>query len=109
MQGGTVISRARHRAALTQSVLASRLGTTKSAISRWENGQVEPAFSAVVGAVEACCLSLSSVVAEPEPDPHDLGLLESAQQLSLSERLQRVIDMVTFIESGRRHRGVPAR
>jgi len=104
-----VIGNARRRAGMTQAVLAGRLGTTKSAVSRWENGQVEPSFRAVVRAAEACSVDLSSLVSEREPDPHDLSLLDTGLSLSSSERLQRLIDTAEFIESGRRSLGLPSR
>ena len=94
---------------MSQSTLANRLGTTKSAVSRWEHGQVDPSFGAVARAARACSVSLGSLLSEPEPDPHDLSLLEAARTLSTSERLQRLIDTVAFIESGRRSDGVPTR
>src|ERR1700722_4465452 len=110
MNGGAVIRRARRRAGISQATLADRLGTTKSAISRWENGQVDPSFGAVVRAAEACSLSVAMLLSEREPDPHDLTLLETARWPSPSERLQRLIDTVAFIQSGRKGlRGVPTR
>jgi transcriptional regulator with XRE-family HTH domain len=105
-----VIRRARRRAGISQATLAGRLGTTKSAISRWENGQVDPSFGAVARAAEACSSSVGMLLSEQEPDPHDLSLLETARRQSPSERLQRLIDTVAFIESGRKgRRGVPTR
>jgi transcriptional regulator with XRE-family HTH domain len=110
MHGGVVIRRARRQAGISQATLADRLGTTKSAISRWENGQVDPSFGAVVRAAQACASNLGMLLTEQEPDPHDLGLLETAGGQSPSERLQRLIDTVAFIESGRKgHRGVSTR
>jgi transcriptional regulator with XRE-family HTH domain len=105
-----VIRKARRRAGISQATLADRLGTTKSAISRWENGQVDPSFGAVVRAAEACSSSIGMLLSEHEPDPHDLSLLETARQQSPSERLQRLIDTLAFIQSGRKgRRGVPTR
>ena len=105
-----MIRRARRRAGISQAALASRLGTTKSAISRWENGQVDPSFGAVVRAAQACSSSVETLLSEREPDPHDLSLLETAGRQSPSERLQRLIDTVAFIESGRKgRRGVQTR
>jgi transcriptional regulator with XRE-family HTH domain len=104
-----VIRRARRRAGISQSTLASRLGTTKSAVSRWENGKVDPSFGTVVRAAQACSASVSALLLEQEPDPHDVSLLETAGTQSTSERLQRLIDTVAFIESGRKGRVVPSR
>lgn len=110
MHGGVVIRRARQRAGITQATLAARIGTTKSAISRWENAQVDPSFGAVVRAAQACSSNVGMLLSEQEPDPHDVSLLETARTQTPSERLQRLIDTVTFIESGRKgRRGIPAR
>ena len=103
-----MIRRARRRAGISQATLADRIGTTKSAISRWENGQVDPSFGAVVRAAQACSSSVGMLLSEHEPEAHDLSLLETTSRQSPSERLQRLIDMVAFIESGRKgRRGVP--
>ncbi len=105
-----MIRRARQQAGISQATLADRLGTTKSAISRWETGQVDPSFGAVVRAAQACSSNLGMLLIEQEPDPHDLSMLETASGQSPSERLQRLIDTVAFIESGRKgRRGVSTR
>ena len=102
MNGGTVISRARRRAGLTQSALAERLGTTTSAVSRWEHGKVDPAFATVDRVARACGIELYEVLAEPDVDEHELGLLETSLALTVSERLQRLIDFTAFVDAGRR-------
>ena len=68
---------------------------------RWERGGADPAFGNVHRAVQACGLDLVSVLAEAEPDPHDVGLLETALALSTDERLQRLIDFAAFVEAAR--------
>jgi transcriptional regulator with XRE-family HTH domain len=102
VRGGAVIGRARRRAGLSQEELSRRLGTTKSALSRWENGHVDPSFGTVDRAVRATGLRLEDVLAEPHADKHDLGLMETSLRLSPSERLQRLIDFVRFVEAARR-------
>lgn len=102
LTGGAVIERARRRARLSQSALANRIGTPKSVLSRWERGHVDPSFSTVDRVVRACGLHLHDVLAEPEPDPHDLGLIETSLRLDYSGRLQRLIDFVAFVEAARR-------
>jgi transcriptional regulator with XRE-family HTH domain len=101
MTGGEVIRRARQMAGFTQAELVRRLGTTRSVLSRWENGKVEPGFATVVRAVEACDLKLADVLLEPELDPHDASLLETTLALTVDERLQRLIDFVRFVQAGR--------
>jgi hypothetical protein len=41
------------------------------------------------------------LLAEPEPDPHDLALLETTLALDHSGRLQRLIDFVAFVNAVR--------
>ncbi|MPY89353.1 MAG: helix-turn-helix domain-containing protein [Luteitalea sp.] len=101
MKGGDVIRKARRMAGLAQSDLAHDLGTTPSVLSRWENGQVEPSFAAVVRTVEACGLELAAVLSEPDADPHDVSLLETTLAMTVDERLQRLIDYVRFVGAGR--------
>jgi transcriptional regulator with XRE-family HTH domain len=87
---------------LTQAELARRLATTPSILSRWEHEQVEPSFAAVVRVVEACELTLEQILREPEPDAHDLSLLETTLALSVDERMQRLIDYARFVRAGRK-------
>lgn len=86
---------------LTQAELAERLSTTPSVLSRWENGQVEPGFSAVVRAVEGCGLTLADVLREPDADAHDISLLDTTLGMTVDERLRRLIDYVRFVRIGR--------
>ena len=88
-------------AALTQRELAQRLGTTPSVLSRWEGGHVEPGFSAVADAVDACGLSMVDVLDASEVDAHDASLLETTLALTVDERLQRLIAYVQFVRAGR--------
>jgi transcriptional regulator with XRE-family HTH domain len=100
MTGADVIRRSRGIARLTQADLALRLNTTPSVLSRWENGQVEPGFAAVVRVVEACGLTLPDVLREPDVDPHDASLLETTLAMTVDARLQRLIDYVRFVRAG---------
>lgn len=87
-------------AGVSQGELSRRLATTPSVLSRWENEQVEPAFAAVVRAVEACELTLVDVLRECQVDAHDASLLETTLALTVDERLQRLIDYVHFVRAG---------
>jgi transcriptional regulator with XRE-family HTH domain len=100
MTGGDVIRRGRGIARLTQADLAERLETTPSVLSRWENGQVEPGFAAVVRVVEACGLTLVDVLREPDVDSHDVSLFETTLAMTVDARLQRLIDYVRFVRAG---------
>lgn len=70
-------------------------------ISRWEHGRVEPSFRTVDDAVRSCGLDLRTVLAEPEADPDEIAMLEAALAMSVSERLQRLIDFVGFVQAAR--------
>ena len=85
---------------LSQRELAHRLATTPSVLSRWENEQVEPAFAAVVRAVEACELTLVDVLREHQHEAHDASLLDTTLAMTVDERLLRLIDYVRFVHAG---------
>ncbi len=57
------IREARSRANLTQEELAERLGTTQSAIARWEKGDVSPRLDTFEKLATACGLTLRLVPA----------------------------------------------
>lgn len=97
MRGGLLIREARRRAGLTQAELAARLGTTQSAIARWEAGAHDPAFATVARAVRVCGLDLQ--IRLVEADDHDDGLI--AYMLSLSPA-QRVTYNQDLLEMERR-------
>lgn len=81
--------------------LARRLGTTASALSRWENDRVDPAYSVVERAVEACGLDLASVLREGDVDPHDASLLNATLAMDMGQRVQSAVNYVRLIESAR--------
>jgi hypothetical protein len=41
------------------------------------------------------------VLAEPEPDPHDVSLLETTLRMTVEERVRRLVEYVRFVEAGR--------
>lgn len=59
----------RVRAALSAPELAGWLEVSSAEITPWEGG--DPPSGVVQHAVEACSISLCSVLTEPDPDPHD--------------------------------------
>jgi transcriptional regulator with XRE-family HTH domain len=88
MRGGEIIREARRRAGLSQQLLADRLGTTQSVITRWETDQRSPTFETLVRAVRACGLDLAVSLGPADPD-HDLFIRENLQ-LSPAARLQQI-------------------
>jgi transcriptional regulator with XRE-family HTH domain len=102
VRGGSIISEARRRAGLTQADLGARLGTTQSAIARWETGKAEPSFTAVIRAVRACGLELD--VRLLPGDDSDAGLIEQLLALSPRQRVdhhQRLLDTARRLQAAR--------
>ncbi len=54
IDAGVEIRKARRKARLTQKKLAERLGTTQSAIARWETGRASPTVATFNRIIEAC-------------------------------------------------------
>lgn len=105
MRGGEVVRRARERALLSVAELAGRLPEgseiTVEVLRRWEDGSEEPPFEQVEAVVRASGAELATVLAEPDLDPHDAALLETTLALSVTERLERLVAHVRFVEAGR--------
>ena len=101
MHGGQVVKRARLQAGLTQDELAHRVGTTASAVSRWEHTKTEPGYATVDRCVAACDLTLPAVLREPELDPDDRSLLDTCLALSVDDRAQRLMLYVRVVQAGR--------
>ena len=62
---------------------------------------VNPPLSVVDSVARACSADLARVLAEPEADPHDVGLLETTLAMTVDQRLQRLKEYVRFVEAGR--------
>ena len=99
MQGGEVIRRARRWSGLSQVELGDRLGVPASTVATWEAS--DPDFSLVERVVRASGHELHRVVAEADPDPHDVALIDANLQLTVDERFERLAAHVRFIEAGR--------
>jgi transcriptional regulator with XRE-family HTH domain len=84
---------------MTQAELAGRVGTTQSAIARWERGASRPTVERLQALVEACGLELQLGLA---PSDHDeLAALRRNLALTVDERVQRVVQLHRFVEAGR--------
>jgi transcriptional regulator with XRE-family HTH domain len=100
MNAASIIREARLRAGLTQRKLAVRLGTSQSAIARWEAGRTRPSAATLAAVAEACGLEL--LVSLVDADPGDASLIERTLARTPSQRLDDLVRTVAFIEAGRR-------
>jgi transcriptional regulator with XRE-family HTH domain len=85
--GNDLVREARKRAGLTQSELATRAGTTQSAIARLESGRPDVSLNDVIRLVRLCGLDLEVAIV-----PHDGSDMAQAERLALltgSQRIQR--------------------
>lgn len=94
-----LIRRARSAARLTQRQLAGRIGTTQSAVSRWERGHDEPRLATLAEIMTACELRLELLVT-----PDDVDRAQIRQQLALTpeQRLASVVNFSRTIAGSRR-------
>ena len=99
MLGASLIREARLRAGLTQAQLAERVGTTQSAVARWEAGGTHPSLETLARLVRACGLELG--VRLDEPDPDTWSLIDHNLALAPEQRLRQLVNTVRFIREGR--------
>jgi hypothetical protein len=97
--GGAVITRILWRSGIPADELARRLGVAEAQVAAWIHG--DPPLSVVDSVAIACSTDLASVIAEPEPDPHDVGLLETTLAMTVDQRLERLKAYVRFVQAGR--------
>jgi transcriptional regulator with XRE-family HTH domain len=102
--GGAVISRILRRSGVSVAELAGRLGVAEGQVADWLRG--DPPLSVVDSIAHACSVGLAAVLAEPEPDPHDVSLLETTLALTVDQRLERLTAYVRFVLAGRRALGI---
>lgn len=104
MKVAGVIKVARKRAGLTQAELAWRVGTTQSAVARWEAGDRDPGFETLQRLIRACDLDLS--IALNLADSHDLGLALRTREMRPGMRVEHMLDwtrkLQEFVGSVRR-------
>ena len=99
MSSGTLIRQARKRANLTQAELATKVGTTQSAIARWERGASHPSLERLQGLVDACGLELRLGL-EPRNDD-EIAVLRRNLALTVDERVTRIVRLHRFVDAGR--------
>jgi len=99
MSGGTLVREARRRAGLTQAELASRVGTTQSAIARLERGRTEPTAERIGQLVGACGLELQVHLAPL--DDSDWSVARSNLALDVDSRVRQHQGALRFARAGR--------
>jgi transcriptional regulator with XRE-family HTH domain len=87
MSPGTLIRDARRSAGLSQAALASRLGTTQSAIARLERDTSSPRVSTVERALRACGQRLG-LEARPWRPNIDETLVEQMLRIPPGDRIK---------------------
>lgn len=87
MVSGILLREARLRAGLSQAELAKRAGKARSAIGRWERGEVQPSFETLRELVRACGLDVGYGIYKY--DDHDAQMVERSLKLEPAERLRR--------------------
>jgi hypothetical protein len=97
--GGGVIGTILRRSGVSSSELARRLGVSEAQVDAWM--RADPPLSVVDSAARACSTDLGVVLAEPEPDPHDVGLLETTLAMTVDQRLERLKAYVRLVQAGR--------
>lgn len=89
-----LIREARRLAGLTQAELAARVGTTQSAVSRWERGDDEPRVSTLAKILHAC--GLEAELAFRARADVDRAQIREHLALTPSERLDVVENVAAF-------------
>lgn len=74
-QFGTKLRELRTAAGMTQKELAEKSGRPQNTISQWENGSIEPAWSAVMDLAAALGVSCEAfrTPTDPPPEPPKRG------------------------------------
>jgi len=106
MDAGQLLREARRRAGLTQAELASRAGTTQSAIARIERSATSPSFERVTSLIRLCGLDLE--VRLVPFDDHEATIAAENLRREPTERLRNML-AVAALRGAARGRGEAAR
>ena len=82
---------------MTQSQLASRVGTARSQISRYENGDVLPSLETLRRLVKGCGLELGLRLFNADLEEHDATLIAATLALTPEERVDRAVRAVRHV------------
>lgn len=94
-----LVRASRAAAGLTQAQLASRLGTTQSAVSRWEQGRDEPRLSTLAAIGRATGRRL---VVDLVEDGVDRAQIQQQLALTPEQRLASVVNLSRTLASARK-------
>lgn len=86
---GEFVRRIRKQAGLSQTQLATQIGTTQSAVSRWERGGDEPRLSTLANIIRACGRTASIVV----DDEVDRSQIRAHLAMEPADRLRAVANV----------------
>ena len=104
MKGHELIQQARRRRGWSQAELARRLGTSQSAIARWERGFVSPTVKTLDRIVRAC--DLRAEVTFVDEREVDRDQLRERLAWTPAQRLRYLTDMLAFEQRARQARRV---
>lgn len=99
MTASDLIREARSRAGLTQADLALRLGTTQSAIARWESGSVSPRVDTLQRILAVCGARLAAHL--EWGDEEDRRQIRERLAWPPQQRLDYLVSMLAFEETAR--------
>ena len=103
MRGNHLVKEARRRARLTQADLASRAGTTQSAVARVESGRTSPTREYLTRLLEACGFELEYQLVPMED--HDWTLVQGNRQLDPRARVEKLLAAIRFAAAARASKG----
>ena len=95
-----LLKEARRQAGLTQAALAERLGTTQSAVSRWERGREEPRLSTLAGVLDAC--GVRAQLSFEIDDGVDRAQIRQRLAMTPAQRLAEVTNLSRLLTASRR-------
>lgn len=94
-----MIRSARIAAGLSQVELAKRIGTTQSAVSRWESGKDDPRLTTLASILGACGKRL---VLNVESDDVDRAQIRQQLAMTPQQRLESVVNLSKTLASAKR-------
>jgi len=97
----SLVRTCRQQSGLSQAQLADRLGTTQSAVSRWERGHEEPRLSTLRSILGACdrALVLHAVAVD---DGVDRAQIRQHLTMTPDQRLMSVVNVSHLLAGARR-------